>query len=227
MSDLNAIRKAVSSIPISNAKRNIIIKAFSEGGGVSPEEFASVKNDVKTLVDTALTKSNLGKANGVASLDSSGNVPISQLKNVDTNLFYVAAELPTTDIKTNKIYLVPSTNTGDKNIYTEYAYINDAWEKIGEFQATPDLSQYARLRQPTFRGIVTFENPGSSYRHNLYGNVYVESPLVRGTILSANSPNDHTAFGTASTFLDVGLTEDFTFTLEDGSTITKTIRVIS
>lgn len=217
MSDLNAIRKAVSSIPISNAKRNIIIKAFSEGVGVSPEEFASVKDDVKTLIDTALTKSNLGKANGIASLDSTGNVPKSQLGNVDVDLFYVVTELPTTNIKTNKIYLKKSTETGEENIYTEYAYINNSWEKMGEFKANPDLSGYMKKSGGQFTGMI-WTNYGS--HAGMLGNggwVAMES---------ARSNKNYIWAGDGS-LISTGTSETFTFTLDDGSTVTKNIRVLS
>lgn len=63
-----------------------------------------------------LTKDTVGKANGVASLDSNGSVPIEQLSNIDTTLFLIVRELPTTDIKTNKIYLVPNQDDQGNNI---------------------------------------------------------------------------------------------------------------
>ena len=43
----------------------------------------------------------------------------------------VVTELPTTDIKTNKIYLVKdSTTEGD--LYQEYLYIDGKWEKVAQ-----------------------------------------------------------------------------------------------
>ena len=115
----------------------------------------------------------IGVPGGVASLDSTGNVPIDQLANISTDLFIVVSELPTEDIKEGKIYCIKDTSsTAQDNGYIEYSYINNKWEKIGEFQAQPDLSGYAKLT-------------------------------------------------------DIGAPENFTFTLEDGSTVTKSIRVIS
>lgn len=67
-----------------------------------------------------LTKDTVGKANGVASLDSNGSVPIEQLSNIDTTLFLIVRELPTTDIKTNKIYLIPNKDSQGNNIYLVY-----------------------------------------------------------------------------------------------------------
>lgn len=43
---------------------------------------------------------------------------------------------------TTTIYLVPSQETGTSNIFTEYIYINNTWEKLGEQTAQVDLSDY-------------------------------------------------------------------------------------
>lgn len=59
---------------------------------------------------------------------------------ISTLSFQVVATLPTEDIKTNVIYLVPSTTSSGQNIYDEYIYINSAWEKIGS--TSVDLSNY-------------------------------------------------------------------------------------
>lgn len=49
--------------------------------------------------------------------------------------------LPTENIKTSAIYLVPSDQSEENNIYTEYIYIDGQWEIIGD--TSVDLSQYA------------------------------------------------------------------------------------
>ncbi|WP_440338450.1 hypothetical protein [Megamonas funiformis] len=132
------LRKAISSIAISNAKRNTIYRAFSDLDSITKEEFDSVKSDISKVVESMLTKDTVGKANGVASLDSNGSVPIEQLGNIDTTLFLIVRELPTTDIQSNKIYLVPNQNGQGDNVYLEYLYVEDVWEKLGEFK--PDIN---------------------------------------------------------------------------------------
>lgn len=58
-----------------------------------------------------------------------------------TNLhFLIVQSLPTTDIQTNVIYLVPKNPSGTNDIYNEYAYINNTWEMLGTTQI--DLSGY-------------------------------------------------------------------------------------
>lgn len=140
MINKNDLRKAISSIAISNAKRNTIYKAFSDLDSITKEEFDSVKSDISKVVESMLTKDAVGKANGVASLDSNGSVPIEQLGNIDTTLFLIVRELPTTDIKPNKIYLVPNQDGQGDNVYLEYLYVEDVWEKLGEFKPEVDLS---------------------------------------------------------------------------------------
>lgn len=93
-----------------------------------------------------------------------GKVPLSQLGNIDTELFVVVTALPTEDIKTNKIYLVkhstadtlaadaetqkvtisPAPNDPvTANVFDEYVNVNGAWELLGQVQTEVDLSGYA------------------------------------------------------------------------------------
>lgn len=101
------------------------------------------------------------------------------LTNPNTEVFVILGdneELPTNESEIKgKIYCKKNTSsTAGDNQYNEYIYVKSTkkWEKVGEFQAEPNLSGYAKLT-------------------------------------------------------DIGAPENFTFTLEDGSTVTKSIRVIS
>lgn len=93
----------------------------------------------------------IGRANGVAGLDSNGNVPLAQLGNLDTTVAEVVTALPTTNIKKH-IYLIKDENGDTQNQYKEYIYTGDTsatydaskWEKIGDFHATVDLAIYAK-----------------------------------------------------------------------------------
>jgi len=57
----------------------------------------------------------------------------------------VVQQLPTQDISTSTIYLVPKSQSGTNNIYDEYIYVNNAWEKIGDTEL--DLSNYIQKSQ--------------------------------------------------------------------------------
>lgn len=52
----------------------------------------------------------------------------------------VVSELPTTDIDTHTLYLVPKTNPESPDVYNEYMYINNAWELIGSTEV--NLTNY-------------------------------------------------------------------------------------
>lgn len=116
---------------------------------------------IKTQIDKS--KQNVldtkGVANGIASLDAGGNVPLSQLGNLDTTFFEVVTELPT-DIRNIKkhIYILKGNKDGDNNKYAEYIYTGDLtdagdlagdvdatkWEKLGDFVPTFDLQEYVK-----------------------------------------------------------------------------------
>ncbi|MCM1503402.1 MAG: hypothetical protein NC115_12180 [Bacteroidales bacterium] len=65
---------------------------------------------------------------------------------LDTNVFKVVDVLPETPGPSdgNKIFIVPSEHTEEGNRYTEYVHLNGSWEKLGEFKANVDLSEYAK-----------------------------------------------------------------------------------
>ena len=93
--------------------------------------------------DAQVKRSEMGAANGVPTLDSNGKIPVDQLGNLDTVVAMVVTQLPTTDIKTNKIYLVKD-NTTEGDLYQEYLYIDGKWEKVGTHKYEVDLTDYVR-----------------------------------------------------------------------------------
>lgn len=105
-----------------------------------------------------------GAANGVATLDTNGEVPVTQMPTTKTingasifgsgdlqlsaSLYKIVDKLPTTDIDTSKIYLVPASATTAKNNKTEYIYLGDPnkaydeskWEKLGDEQKSSTIT---------------------------------------------------------------------------------------
>lgn len=113
MINKNDLRKAISSIAISNAKRNTIYKAFSDLPSISKEEFDSVKSDISKVVETMLTKDTVGKANGVASLDSNGSVPVEQLGNITENLQQIGEKTHQLEDSIKNIAVTGGASTAD------------------------------------------------------------------------------------------------------------------
>lgn len=105
-----------------------------------------------------------GVANGVATLDTDGKVPVEQMPTTKTingasifgsgnlqlsaSLYKIVDKLPTTGIDTSKIYLVPASATTAKNNKTEYIYLGDPnkaydeskWEKLGDEQKSSTVT---------------------------------------------------------------------------------------
>lgn len=94
----------------------------------------------KSEVDTALA----GKQNTLSAgtgIQISGDV-ISCT--IDTGLYVVVQTLPAEPAagNENKIHLVPLASGETQNMYAEYLWKGDAWEKLGEKQIDTDLSDY-------------------------------------------------------------------------------------
>lgn len=108
----------------------------------------------------------IGEANGVASLDSEGNIPLRQLRNLDTTVAEVVTALPKTNIKKH-IYLIKVSSV-TQNQYEEYLYTGDTsaeyddskWEKLGDFRPTVDFANYAK-KTDTVKNI-SFSTYGST-----------------------------------------------------------------
>lgn len=105
--------------------------------------------DVTESLKSYITQAEKGIRNGVAPLDRDNMIPLQYLGHLDMTVFTVVESLPTNDIE-NKVYLVKSSLTEDKNNYIEYIYTGDRngvydatkWEKLGEVAAKTDLSEY-------------------------------------------------------------------------------------
>ena len=132
---------------------------------LSGESVASVFTSYNTRIKNVENKlgSGANKANGPIVLDANGHIPstVNAFKTVngqsilktnggasdiaiDLSLYIIPANntLPTTGIDTKKIYLLRNAMPGGTNRYTEYMYVNGAWEILGEYKAEVNLSGY-------------------------------------------------------------------------------------
>ena len=69
----------------------------------------------------------------------------------------VVDALPTENISNTTVYLVKDTET-DGNLYTEYIYINEAWEKLGTQSIDIDFSKYYTRQEIDEKGFLTAED---------------------------------------------------------------------
>lgn len=137
--DVSKIGNENETISVFNVDENgISVERIVKTGGTATQVLMA-DGSVKTL----------NANNGIAGLDSKGNVPLAQLGNLDTTVAEVVTALPTTNIKKH-IYLIKDASSVTQNIYDEYIYTGDTsatydaskWEKLGDFRATVDLANY-------------------------------------------------------------------------------------
>lgn len=109
--------------------------------------------NVKSLADDQIALQKFKTVNG-EDIKGEGNIKI------DLSLYKVVTELPTADIDETKIYLkLGDANVpGAQNAYIEYMYVNNAWEKVGEYKADIDLTPYAKTAD-----VYTKDNPGEVF----------------------------------------------------------------
>lgn len=134
---------------------------------LSGESVASVFTSQNTKIQNIENKlgSGANKANGPIVLDANGHIPstVNAFKTVngqsilkvnggasditiDLSLYIIPANntLPTTGIDTKKIYLIRNTTPGGTNLYTEYMYVNGAWEELGKYRAEIPIQDYLK-----------------------------------------------------------------------------------
>lgn len=129
---------------------NETISVFNvDKNGISVERIVKTGGTATQVLMADGSVKTLNANNGIAGLDSKGNVPLAQLGNLDTTVAEVVTALPTTNIKKH-IYLIKDASNVTQNKYEEYIYTGDTsatydaskWEKLGDFRATVDLANY-------------------------------------------------------------------------------------
>lgn len=129
---------------------NEYISIFNvDKNGISAKRIVMTEGTATQVLMADGSVKTLGGHNGIATLDSNGNVPLAQLGNLDTTVAEVVTALPTTNIKKH-IYLIKDASSVTQNKYEEYIYTGDTsatydaskWEKLGDFRATVDLANY-------------------------------------------------------------------------------------
>lgn len=129
---------------------NKSISVFNvDKNGISAERIVMTGGTATQVLMANGSVKTLNSSNGIAGLDSNGNVPLAQLGNLDTTVAEVVTALPITNIKKH-IYLIKDASSVTQNKYEEYIYTGDTsatydaskWEKLGDFRATVDLANY-------------------------------------------------------------------------------------
>lgn len=131
---------------------------YLDSAGVS-ELWSQVKAQDAAQIKANVTDK-LGAANGIATLGSDSKLTATQLPTlktvngqsivgsgdiaIDLGIYQVVSALPESNQNPNKIYLVltsPATEQ-EQDVYTEYLWVDNKWEKLGEYKAAVDLTPY-------------------------------------------------------------------------------------
>lgn len=92
----------------------------------------------KAITEALAKKQGTLKAGTGISIATDGTIKTT----LDVGLYKVVSALPTTDIDTNKIYLVPDAGGQEQNVYVEYMYVDSKWEIVGQYKSDVDLTPY-------------------------------------------------------------------------------------
>lgn len=191
-----------------------------------PKKVSELENDKGYIDNTAdnllsyYLKSEVYTKDEVQSLI--GRIASLQLLKVD--------ELPTEDINPGIIYLVPKDDGTENNIYTEYIYMDGAWEVIGD--TTVDLSQYAlKTEMPTKLSQLTNDANYSKFSGS-YDDLLDKPEIKVGVVYPTETtieiqPNTMYIFGEAASLTitlaepsDEGHLNEYMFEFTSGSTAT-------
>ena len=140
---------SVRGVATQEETTSTITLPFSSGTLALQSEVEALKENVAESYQPKgnyLTEHQTLKTVNGESLVGSGDITI------DLSLYIVVSSLPTSDINSDKIYLVDNNSGASQNTYTEYIYTGDTtatydstkWEKLGEYRAEIDLSGYLK-----------------------------------------------------------------------------------
>jgi len=136
-----------------------------------PTKLSSFTNDTGFITKTVNNLDNYYKKSDTYTKTEVNNL----INGISTMNVSVVSSLPTTG-STTTIYLVAKSTSTTQNIYDEYLYVNNKWEKVGDTQI--DLSGYALSSDiPTKTSELTNDSnfvTDSSYVHtdNNFTNTY-------------------------------------------------------
>lgn len=154
-----------------------------------PTALSAFTNDSGFITNTVNNLTNYYTTSTIYTKTEVDNL-ISAAKN---GRFEVVAILPTTDIQTNVIYLLPKTVSQTDNVYDEYINTDGTsagWEKIGDTQI--DLSNY--VQKSSTAGLI--KNDGT-----IDTNTYIQTSSTSGLVKN-DGTIDTNSYATASSLSD-------------------------
>lgn len=115
-----------------------------EGKDLSTNDFTDeYKDKLDAIPDIDSTMDDT--SDKLATSKAIGDYVKDKISKIETLTRIIVDALPTSDIKTNVIYMLKKRTTPTGNLYDEYMYINNAWELIGS--SNVDLSGYVKAEE--------------------------------------------------------------------------------
>lgn len=214
----------------------ITTDSISASGDVTALKFVKTNGTALQVLLANGSIATLNAANGIPKLDANGRIPLSQLGNLDTTLFQVVTALPTSGIKSNRIYLLKTSTSGTQNIYAEYVYTGNVsatydaskWEKLGEYKADIDLTPYSKktetvnslaMGNPTSTEVLAYWSKADSTASTLHFKAATQSAagVMKASdkkaldTLTARYPLSIASFTANPSLVEVGVAADITY----------------
>ena len=177
-------------------------------------------------IDTKIAPANIKAGTNVTISQSGLDVIINATSSLKMQ---VVEELPTQDIDTDTIYLVESTDSAEQNVYDEYIYVNNNWEKIGT--TALDLSKYAtkeyvddkdnnNVKYTTDNNVELKNHIVTPFGSGLYGsspeNGWTNLAAVKGYNLDTESEIIQTELGSATLHTNINSKDRPTIETSEG-----------
>lgn len=127
-------KPSINNVTLTGNKSLDALGIQPKGDYALESEIPDVSNFITNTVDNLV---NYYKKSETFTKQEVNNL-ISAITTMDVR---VVQTLPTEDISTTTIYLVPKTTAGTNDAYDEYIYVSNNWEHIGSTEV--DLTDYA------------------------------------------------------------------------------------
>lgn len=132
---IEVVKVGETALTVTDKAVNIDLSSYATKDDLTPKlEASDLADYAKTADVVAVTTFNAYKEEVTEALSS---IPKFNIEVVDV--------LPTENISVSTVYLVTDGGSADGNLYTEYIYVNNSWEILGEQKL--DLSGYSTTEQ--------------------------------------------------------------------------------
>lgn len=141
-----------------NAERNTIVGITVNGSAVNPDaesrivaittatKVSDLTNDSNFQTDTQVSASISAALADYYTKTACDSAIAQAVQNAAHLKYEIVESLPVDDISTTTIYMVAKEGAGQaSNTYTEYMYLNDQWEIIGD--TAVDVSNFVTMTQ--------------------------------------------------------------------------------